>query len=289
MDGTAPARPAVQVDRDRVAQLRLASSAVVAGGLRSGWHCSRPAGRSAAAAQSATGCSGIRTATVPSVVAQIPDQRQRVADRQTMVSPPGQNASRRASPRSPRVRRPAPSARARTADQHRQRHVPAPALGREQPATAAGSERVGADPVDRVGRQHDQLAAAQGRFRGCQSRSDGAGSRSRSVRCMRRHPPTARGPGQTAVTNRSRPARSWWLRVSRQPRSSAKTQCTEAPCGGAVLDDDQPPGRSSRRAARSTTRTASSPSAPPHSAAGRVVLAHLRRHRRPPAGCTAGC
>jgi hypothetical protein len=30
--------------------------------------------------------------------------------------------------------------------------------------------------------------------------------------------------GQRAVTNRSRPARSLWLRVSAQPRSSAKTQ-----------------------------------------------------------------
>ncbi len=72
--------------------------------------------------------------------------------------------------------------------------------------------------------------------------------------------------GQAAVTNLSRPARSAWLRVCRQPRSSAKIQYTAGPCWAACSTATRPPGRSSRRAVSSTTRMAPRPSSPDHSA-----------------------
>ena len=80
---------------------------------------------------------------------------------QTRVSGPGQNAlDQRArvagEPVGERVER------GGRADQHRRRHVPAAALGVEQAPDGGRVEGVGADAVDGVGGQHDQLAAPDG-------------------------------------------------------------------------------------------------------------------------------
>src|SRR6202012_4194163 len=119
------------------------------------------------------------------------------------------------------------------------------------------------DPVHRVGRQHDQLAAARGGGRGVDA-SDPLLRVPAFVPLAHQAP----SPDQAAVTNRSRPARSLLLRVSRQPDSSGNTQYTEAPCCAPCSTATSPPGRSSRRAVRSPARRAASPSAPLHSAAG---------------------
>src|SRR5215470_12848295 len=153
--------------------------------------------------------------------------------------------------------------RPRGADQHRRRHVPAPALGRQHGGDRGRDERVRADAVHRVGRQHDQLAGASRRHRGVDPR----GPRERVAAVVTRAH-QAPSPDQAAVTKRSRPARSLWLRVSRQPDSSGNTQYTAAPCGAPCSTATSPPGRSSRRAVRSTARMASSPSVPLHRAAG---------------------
>jgi hypothetical protein len=56
--------------------------------------------------------------------------------------------------------------RGRRTDQHRHRHVPATPLGLQQRRDGLGRERVGADAVDGVGGQHDELAVADGAGRG---------------------------------------------------------------------------------------------------------------------------
>ena len=86
----AGARAAVEVDLDRrhrAARRLCGRGGGLAGavGARNGHRAGRPS------SSSATGCSGIRSATVPLGVAEVPGQRRRVA--QTRVSAPGQNAS----------------------------------------------------------------------------------------------------------------------------------------------------------------------------------------------------
>ena len=104
----------------------------------------------------ANGWWGIRTATVPRV-----SPRSHCSEDcwlQTRVSGPGQNRS---------IKRAGVVGDAggesvdgrRCADQHRRGHLPAPALGVEQRLHRVGVEGVGAHAVDRVGRQHHELAA----------------------------------------------------------------------------------------------------------------------------------
>ena len=147
--------PGLQVGAHRVAEL----VAGLLGGDR------RPAGRScwprttaigpvSRSTSSATGCSGIRTATVPLVS---PRSHCRLGEcSTTMVSAPGQNASTRSRAAWGSEKHQAVEG-VPGADQHRRRHVPAPALRVQQRLDRVRGERVGADAVDRVGRQDDQL------------------------------------------------------------------------------------------------------------------------------------
>ena len=50
----------------------------------------------------------------------------------------------------------------RLADEYRRRHVAATVLGVEQPLHRLGAERVSANPVDGVGREHDAFASLDG-------------------------------------------------------------------------------------------------------------------------------
>src|SRR5690242_2908388 len=151
----------------------------------------------------------------------------------------------------------------RGADQHRRRHVTAAALGRQHGGDRGRDEGVRADAVHGVRRQHDQLSGPHRGHRGVDAL--GALLGVPAVKMLAHQAPS---PDHVAVTKRSRPARSLWLRVSRQPDSSGNTQYTAAPCGAPCSTASRPPGRSSRRAVRSRARMASSPSVPLHSAAG---------------------
>ena len=148
--------PGIEIDVDRVAEH--------VPGLcdrrsrqddRSGSRCSPRAGRCQTSRSMASGWSGIRRATVDRLS---PRSHRRLGCwRQIKVSPPGQNsaASARISVGQLGGQR---TQRVGAADQHRRRHRPTAALRAQQPAYAGGVERVGRQPVDGVGRHHDQTA-----------------------------------------------------------------------------------------------------------------------------------
>src|SRR5262245_53507681 len=254
------ARAAVQVDRDRLAELLLRLVRVDRGWLavpvgagdrerpgllehvqrdRVQWHPQR---------DRALG------------VAQVPEQRRAGPEHQGERARPelvDQVLPERAKVVHERRRGP------RGPDEHRRRHVPAPALGRQHGGDRRRDERVGSDAVHRVGRQHDQLAGPGRRHRGLDPRDPFL--RIPAVVTLAHQAPS---PDQAVVTKRSRPARSLLLRVSRQPCSSGNTQYTAAPCWAPCSTASRPPGRSNRWAVRSTARMASSPSVPLHRAAG---------------------
>ena len=108
----------------------------------------------------ATGCSGIRSITVPGRVTEIPLQRRRLLDDQAQCAGP-----ERANQLARGIRHgvhqavdgvPGP-------DEHGNRHVAAAALGRQQRGDRGAVERVGADPVDGVGGQDDEPATLDAR------------------------------------------------------------------------------------------------------------------------------
>ena len=139
-------------------------------------------------------------------------------------------------------------------------------------STASGVNASHADAVERVGGQHDHLAAAHGRGRPVQavlplSRVPAVVDHGSIL------PSGAPPPGNRAVTKRARPARSRWSATSSQP---AKAAGALRPCRSECSTTTTPPGRSSRRAAASTARTRSSPSAPAPQGGRRVVLDNLR-------------
>ena len=108
----------------------------------------------------ATGWSGTRTPMVSRpAVASCGDRTIRDAFGSTSVSGPGQNAPTGARPR----RRTAPSRRARAGVGHvrDQRIERGPALGRIEPGDRLAVGRVGAEPIDGLGRKRDEPAGRQ--------------------------------------------------------------------------------------------------------------------------------
>ena len=184
-----------------------------------------------------------------------------------------------------------------------------------------GVEGVGAHAVDRVGRQHDQLAALHGAGRGdAASRPSSVPVASRSR--VRTVAPVVRRPGRRRPVGSSRrpprrrrslvAGRSTGGSCPRGPSSSTASSCQPGrdeprPAGqvAVVAHVGPPAGRrrtpraptrparrrarrrplpraaAGRAARRSTTRIASRPSAPDHSARCRVVVAGLGGHRLP--------
>ena len=224
----------------------------------------------------ATGCSGIRTATVPRV-----SPRSHWSDGwclATRVSAPGQKASTSSQACSEKsVTRPC-----RVFGEpieHGRGHVAAAALGLQQVADGLRAEGVGADAVHGVGGQHDELAAADG-GRGLAQTGRAVGRVVAVVSpCHQRASSyTVRAAGRrvercvvtASPCGRSRSAgrlfRSGWSAASAQPRSSVKIHGTWPPWVSACSMTTTPPGRSSRWAVRSMPRMVSRPSSPENSA-----------------------
>ena len=144
---------------------RCASAAVVAGGLPLRLALDTAIGPTSRSRSSATGCSGIRTITVPLASPRSQLQRRGVLDHQGQAARPERLDQR---PGDRRHRHHQPVDRGPGADQHRYRHVRPAALGGQQRPDGRGVERVGADPVDGVGRHHHQIAGPGGVRRGLQ-------------------------------------------------------------------------------------------------------------------------
>ena len=214
-----------------------------------------------------------------------------------MVSAPGQNASTR-SRAAAGQREDQPVEGVPGADQHRRRHLPAAALRVEQRLDRVRGEGVRADPVDRVGRKHDQLAVLDRLDR----RGDASVPVGERPAVVEHHEEPVCHAGGTdgasgryravggAVAKRGRPARSRCVGDVGEPAVRAQ-QRPAPPRRGCrrARRRHAPPGRS-RPAARSTTgRITASPSGAAEDRLRRVVPGHLRRYRRRRPARTAGC
>ncbi len=144
MDGTSPGHgPASRYTETESPSWAMASSHEVAGGRPDTLALLTASGPVLLSSSSATGCSGIRTATVPLVS---PRSQTRVGlDRQMMVSAPGQNSSIRSFPAAPRSMTSAMAARTVPTSTGGGMSRPRP-LALSRPSTATGSKASAAIP-----------------------------------------------------------------------------------------------------------------------------------------------
>ena len=156
-------------------------------------------------------------------------------------------------------------------DQHRQRHVAAAALGREQVAYGDPAERVGADAVDGVGGQHDEVAPVDRGHRQVDRLlarlGVGAVEHSAHGWCVLLAGRDVAGRGRPG--RRGRPP-------SRHPPAARTAAGAERPWVSACSTTSRPPGRSSRAAVATDRRAPRRARRRPAVQRGRrVVLAHL--------------
>ena len=131
-------------------------------------------------------------------------------------------------------------------DEHRRRRLPAAALGVEQRGHRPRLERVGADPVDRVGRQDHQVAPPD--------RLDGGGDPAvplgGAAAVVEHH--AVQSANVAAVAKRGRPARSRWSVISSKAPAARSSAGTDLAVGVVVLDPE-PAARAQQGAATRIT------------------------------------
>ena len=138
---------------------------------RSGWPTApRSARRTPRAAPAPVGCAGTRTATLSSPASARSATGQSGSFGSTSVSGPGQNAAASFSAAASN----APSRRAAASVRHMgdQRVEGRPPLGGIEPGHRLALARVGAEPIDGLGREGDQPAGLQGSARPPRCRRD---------------------------------------------------------------------------------------------------------------------
>src|SRR5918992_440228 len=165
-------------------------------------------------------------------------------------------------------------------DQHRQGQVAAAPLGREQGVDGRGVEGVAADPVQGVGRQHDQPAPGDDLAADLEQPRPallvvGDGDDPGVVGDV--------GHGRVPSTTRSRPTRSGWTATSTRPAAASRAMAASA-WSSPISHSRAPPGASQRPALGTRRRSTSRPSGPPSRARrgswsrtspGRVAMASL--------------